>query len=57
MNESPRMNNAIDRLQRIASTNAPLGMRVNAEQEYSLAYEQLVRQGLRMKLRAKYRIR
>jgi hypothetical protein len=44
------------RLQRLCSDNAPYGTRVNAEQEYAIAYDLLVRQGARPPLRAKYRL-
>lgn len=57
MDESPRLKTALEKLQRLAAGNAPQGTRINAEQEYSLAYEELVRQGLKHSLRGKYRIR
>jgi hypothetical protein len=45
------------RLQRLAGDNVPHGMRVNAEQEYAIAYDALVRAGARPALRVKYRVR
>lgn len=47
----------LQRLQRLASDNVPHGMRVNAEQEYAIAYDNLVAAGKRRPLRAKYRVR
>jgi len=47
---------ALGRIQRLASDNAPYGTRVNAEQNYAIAYDELVRRGARPALRAKYRV-
>ena len=55
MDESPRLNAALAKLQRMAADNPPLGSRVTAEQEYADAYDEMVRRGTRRKLRAKYR--
>lgn len=51
-----RLDSMLQRLQRLASDNVPHGMRVNAEQEYAIAYDELVRRGARPALRAKYRV-
>jgi hypothetical protein len=52
-----RLDTALQRLQRLASDNVPHGMRVSAEQNYAIIYDQLVRAGARPALRAKYRVR
>lgn len=57
MNESTRMNRASERLIKLAGTNSPLGTRINAEQEYAEAYQEMVRQGKRPQIREKYRRR
>lgn len=49
------LDSAMARVQRMAAQNAPLGARVNAEQEYALAYQKLVRAGIRPQIRRKYR--
>lgn len=51
-----RLNAALLRLQKLAHDNTLMGVRVNAEQEYAIAYDALVRQGARPRLRAKYRV-
>lgn len=37
------------------SSSNPLGMRRNAEQKFAIAYQKLVKAGLRQQVRAKYR--
>jgi hypothetical protein len=54
--ETSAFNRALSELQRLAGTGAQYGSRVNAEQNYALAYDAMVREGLRPKLRAKYRV-
>ena len=51
-----QLDTRLARLQRMASDNLPYGMRVNAEQEYAIAYDNLVRVGARRPLRHKYRL-
>jgi hypothetical protein len=50
------LNRALAELQRIAASGTQYGTRVKAEQNYALAYDAMVREGLRPKLRAKYRV-
>lgn len=57
MNETPALNNALARIQKMAGSNAPYGARVNAEQIYAQEYDTLVRRGLKPRLRAKYRVK
>ncbi len=52
-----RLRQAHDRLQRLAGYNGPYGARTSAEQQYSEAYQALVRAGARPQLRKKYRNR
>ena len=54
---SPRLDAALDKLQRLAGPDAkPLGTRVRGELEYGAAYQELVRAGLKPQLRGKYRL-
>jgi hypothetical protein len=55
MEDTRRLDAALARLQRMASDNLPIGSRITAEREYAQAYDELVRKGLRLRLRAKYR--
>lgn len=48
-------NLASERLQKLAARNAPFGTRQSAEQQYSQAYQALVRAGLAPQIRGKYR--
>jgi protein tyrosine/serine phosphatase len=50
-----QMDKTLERLQRMAASNAPFGARQGAENEYGQAYQVLVRLGVRRQLRAKYR--
>jgi hypothetical protein len=50
-----RMDLALEKLQKLAASNAPYGTRQGAEAEYGAAYQALVRLGVRRQLRAKYR--
>jgi len=47
---------ALERLQRLASDNVPYGSRVTAEKNYGEAYQMLVRKGLKPQIRRKYRL-
>ena len=52
-----RMDRALERLQKLASDNAPYGARVTAEARYAEAYQELVRAGEAPQIREKYRSR
>lgn len=52
---SAALDSAFARIQKMAAQNAPLGARVNGEQEYALAYQKLVRAGVKGQIRRKYR--
>ena len=54
-NEEAALDAAISRIRKLASDNAPLGARINAEQEYSIAYQVLVKAGRAPQIRLKYR--
>jgi hypothetical protein len=49
------MNASIERLQKLAASNAPFGSRQGAESRHGEAFQVLVRLGARRQLRGKYR--
>jgi hypothetical protein len=58
MNETSEYERALKKLQSQAgSESVPYGARVNAEQRYAIAYDDMVRLGIKPPLRRKYRVR
>lgn len=56
MGVTPQFEAALTKLQKQAGQGgAPYGARVNAENEYGIAYQQMVRKGLAPQIRGKYR--
>jgi hypothetical protein len=49
------LDKALAKLQSLAAVGSPHNSRVNAEQRYGLAYQMLVRAGLRPQIRGKHR--
>lgn len=49
------LNATLERLQKLAASNAPYGAKQGAEANHAAAYQALVRLGARPQIRAKYR--
>jgi hypothetical protein len=52
---SRRVDEALDKLQKLAGVGAPFAARTGAEARYNEAYQQDVREGIASQLKAKYR--